>query len=249
MKGTVIVQANSAGSVTPPSNRLGPFLSKLSGSLAPLLFLLLLSVALSFLTPHFAERDNFKKILIQAAVVAILACGQTAVIISGNIDLSVGAVMAFAGVAAAEAMSQAGTVPVKTLPLWMILILSLPIAILAGWAAMKIVRSLSPNVTTGTAMVLGLPILLCCISLAVLVMLSAGKMVGMGGKLGRFLLSVPWVVLTGWLAKSIRDRPQVVITLSVFLLVEAFSAWLLQHVMAQHGVNMWGGVAIACAGG
>src|SRR5262249_18880715 len=35
-----------------------------------------------------------------------LACGQTAVIISGNIDLSVGAVMAFSGVIAGLGMSE-----------------------------------------------------------------------------------------------------------------------------------------------
>jgi ribose transport system permease protein len=74
--------------------------------LAPLSFLLLLSVVLWRMSPHFATSDNLKQIAVQAAVVAILACGQTAVMISGNIDLSVGAVMAFSGVAAAMAMNQ-----------------------------------------------------------------------------------------------------------------------------------------------
>jgi len=82
------------------------FFSRISGTLAPFSFLLLLSIALSLLLPTFATRDNLKQIVVQAAVVAILACGQTAVIISGNIDLSVGAIMAFSGVAAALAMTQ-----------------------------------------------------------------------------------------------------------------------------------------------
>jgi ribose transport system permease protein len=85
-----------------------PFLAKASSILAPLSFLILLGIALSILTPNFATRDNFKQIAVQAAVVAILACGQTAVIISGNIDLSVGAVMAFSGVVAALLMTQHG---------------------------------------------------------------------------------------------------------------------------------------------
>lgn len=80
----------------------------LSRTLGPLSFLLLLSVALTFLSPNFATRENVKQIAVQAAVVAILACGQTVVIISGNIDLSVGAVMAFSGVAAADAMAHHG---------------------------------------------------------------------------------------------------------------------------------------------
>ena len=86
----------------------GTLLQRVSSTLAPLSFLLLLGIALALWVPHFAERDNLKQIAIQSAVIAILACGQTAVIISGNIDLSVGAVMAFAGVAAAEAMAHHG---------------------------------------------------------------------------------------------------------------------------------------------
>jgi ribose transport system permease protein len=81
------------------------FAQRLSGILAPLSFLLLLSILLAIFVPHFKDRDNLKNIAIQAAVVAILACGQTAVIISGNIDLSVGAVMTIAGIAAAQAMN------------------------------------------------------------------------------------------------------------------------------------------------
>ena len=79
-------------------------LARLSGSLAPLSFLLLLSLLLSATTPNFASRDNLKQIAIQAAVVAILACGQTAVIVAGHIDLSVGAMMALSGVVAGQSM-------------------------------------------------------------------------------------------------------------------------------------------------
>ncbi len=76
--------------------------------IAPLCFLLVLGIILSILTPHFHDRDNIKQILVQAAAIAILACGQTAVIISGNIDLSVGAMMALSGICAADAMANHG---------------------------------------------------------------------------------------------------------------------------------------------
>jgi ribose/xylose/arabinose/galactoside ABC-type transport system permease subunit len=101
------VQGSSQATIEakPPS---ASFLSRVSGTLAPLSFLIFLSVALSLLSPNFASRNNLKQIAVQAAVVAILACGQTAVIISGNIDLSVGAVMAFAGVCAGQAMNLYG---------------------------------------------------------------------------------------------------------------------------------------------
>ncbi len=82
--------------------------SRLSGSFAPFSFLVMLSAALWLRSPNFATADNLKLIAVQAAVVAILACGQTAVIISGNIDLSVGSVMAFSGVTAAVAMTEHG---------------------------------------------------------------------------------------------------------------------------------------------
>src|SRR5579862_3534424 len=73
----------------PGSPRTPHFVAAFSGLIAPLSFLLILVIYLSLTVQHFATLDNFKEIVIQASVVSILACGQTAVIISGNIDLSV----------------------------------------------------------------------------------------------------------------------------------------------------------------
>jgi len=85
-----------------------PFLSAISGLVAPLSFLLILGIYLSLSVKNFATADNLKEIVIQASVVSILACGQTAVIISGNIDLSVGANMALSGVVAGLMMRDHG---------------------------------------------------------------------------------------------------------------------------------------------
>lgn len=98
------MQANTQDKAPKKHNNIGPILARLSGTLAPLSFLLLLSILLTFSTPNFASRDNLKQIAIQAAVVAILACGQTVVIVAGHIDLSVGAMMALSGVVAAQSM-------------------------------------------------------------------------------------------------------------------------------------------------
>jgi ribose transport system permease protein len=86
------------------------FLAQVSGALAPLSFLVALCAFLSVYARQegFASSRNITEIAVQSAVVAILACGQTAVIISGNIDLSVGAVMALSGVVAGLAMTQHG---------------------------------------------------------------------------------------------------------------------------------------------
>jgi len=98
------VQEKTPESAKTRGGGIGPVLARLSGSLAPLSFLLLLSILLTVTTPNFASRDNLKQIAIQAAVVAILACGQTTVIVAGHIDLSVGAMMAISGVVAGQSM-------------------------------------------------------------------------------------------------------------------------------------------------
>ena len=66
--------------------------------------LLVMWAILSRLSPFFFSFDNLFEITIQAAVIALIAVGQTFVILSGGIDLSVGSVMSAAAVVAALAM-------------------------------------------------------------------------------------------------------------------------------------------------
>ncbi|MBZ9673038.1 ABC transporter permease [Mesorhizobium sp. ES1-3] len=66
-----------------------------------LALLVLLWVILSFSTSSFASANNISNLLRQGSMIAILAVGQTFVIITGGIDLSVGAVVGFATVIAA----------------------------------------------------------------------------------------------------------------------------------------------------
>jgi ribose transport system permease protein len=63
-----------------------------------LALLVLLWVILSVATPSFASANNISNLLRQGSMIAILAVGQTFVIITGGIDLSVGAVVGFATV-------------------------------------------------------------------------------------------------------------------------------------------------------
>lgn len=76
--------------------------------LAPLSFLVLLGLFLSTQTPAFLTWSNLRTVAIQTVAVAILAIGETVVIISGGIDLSVGAVLALSGVTAVYAMREIG---------------------------------------------------------------------------------------------------------------------------------------------
>ncbi len=60
-----------------------------------LLLLAALWIALSLATPSFASEINISNLLRQGSMIAILAVGQTFVIITAGIDLSVGAVVGF----------------------------------------------------------------------------------------------------------------------------------------------------------
>src|ERR687893_869092 len=71
------------------------------GRLAPVIFLVILAVIFTSQQPAFASEQNFWFLLRQNFVYGILAVGMTFVILTGGIDLSVGSVLAFAGLVAA----------------------------------------------------------------------------------------------------------------------------------------------------
>lgn len=75
-----------------------------------LLGLIVLVIVLWLATPHFLTVSNLLNVAQQTSINAIIAVGMTFVIISAGIDLSVGSVMAFAGVVLASAL-QAGMPP------------------------------------------------------------------------------------------------------------------------------------------
>ncbi len=73
--------------------------------------LILLGGIMAILSPVFLTSQNLLNIGIQAAVVAILAFGQTFVIVSAGIDLSVGSVAALAGIVTGYSASNMGINP------------------------------------------------------------------------------------------------------------------------------------------
>jgi ribose transport system permease protein len=60
--------------------------------------LLCMWLVLTVLSPYFFTFSNISEIILQAAVIGVIAAGETVVIISGGIDLSVGSVFACSGV-------------------------------------------------------------------------------------------------------------------------------------------------------
>ncbi|MDO5091603.1 MAG: ABC transporter permease [Cardiobacteriaceae bacterium] len=80
--------------------------------------LAVLCAVFSVLSPHFLRVHNFMNILQQVAVVAILAFGMTWVILLGDIDLSVGSMLAVAGMVGAQVFALGwGFVPALLLTL------------------------------------------------------------------------------------------------------------------------------------
>src|SRR4030042_3641459 len=67
-------------------------------SLSRVLILVVLSLGMSLLSPQFLTSRNIGNILTTASIPAILAIAQTIVILTGNIDLSIGSIFAIAGV-------------------------------------------------------------------------------------------------------------------------------------------------------
>jgi ribose transport system permease protein len=93
---------------------------------AAFLSLVLMIAFFSIGSPYFMSFDNLMTVILQTSVIGILAIGVTFVIISAGIDLSVGAVLAFAGMIIGKA-ANAG------LPIWLSVICGILVATLMGF--------------------------------------------------------------------------------------------------------------------
>jgi len=102
----------------------------------PLIALVLLSIYLSFASPHFFTVSNWVNIVRQTAITAILAVGQTLVIISAGIDLSVAAIAALSASVSAVLMTQqiqVGALLIGPVNFWVGLLIALAVGTLAGF--------------------------------------------------------------------------------------------------------------------
>jgi len=74
-------------------------------------------IAFGFLSSRFFTLDNFVNVTLQIAIYGILAVGMTIVMITGGIDLSIGSVVALAGVCAALASKKPWAAPHMMVPI------------------------------------------------------------------------------------------------------------------------------------
>src|SRR3569832_2621494 len=87
--------------------------------------LVLLWAALTFATPNFLTERNIPNLLRQGSMIAILALGQTFVIITAGIDLSVGAIAGYCTVVIALLL-QSGV------PIWLAIVITLLVGLAIG---------------------------------------------------------------------------------------------------------------------
>jgi len=83
--------------------------------LLPFLSLIVLFVALAIASPHFLTHTNLTSVVRQTAVINIMALGMTMIIITGGIDLSVGAILAMGGLLGTMAMEKGMSIPAGVL--------------------------------------------------------------------------------------------------------------------------------------
>src|SRR5207302_6646937 len=86
-------------------------LRRLSGRVLPFASLLIVSVLLALATDRFFTLPNLLDVGRRVSVINIIALGMTFVIITGGIDLSVGSIVALAGVAGTWSLTQAASIP------------------------------------------------------------------------------------------------------------------------------------------
>lgn len=72
----------------------------------------LIFIVFSFLNTNFLSINNVLNIVVQSSIIAIIAAGQTIVILTGGIDLSVGSIVGAAGIAMGLLMAAGLPVPV-----------------------------------------------------------------------------------------------------------------------------------------
>ena len=114
-----------------------PAMSRWAQRFAPLIGLVIVALVFSILTgapERYLSLQNLRVILAQTLIVGLGAIGMTFIIVSGGIDLSVGSVIALAGIVAALVLRDGGS------PTWAIAAAVLTGAVVGAWNAMLVTR-------------------------------------------------------------------------------------------------------------
>ncbi|MCU1668267.1 MAG: transporter permease [Blastococcus sp.] len=126
-----------------PGRRVHDLLHRLP-ALSPLIVLVVAAIVFGIANPRFAAPENLSIVLQQAAVVGSLAVGQTLIILTAGIDLSIGAVVVLATLVMAKLAHDSGV------PGFLAFLIGFLIAVLAallnGWLVTRL--KLPPFIVT-----------------------------------------------------------------------------------------------------
>jgi ribose transport system permease protein len=110
----------------PPARFSGPWLQEKLIRHAMVVVMLLIIADFSYRSARFGTADNLQTIAVAAAPFGLIALGQTLVILTGGIDLSVGSVIAL------SAMCAAATVKAHPGQLWLAVLVAMSVGLAAG---------------------------------------------------------------------------------------------------------------------
>lgn len=146
---------------------------QLKQMLQPLLGLVVIGGAFYILSPTFRQWVAIRDILEQSTVLIIMATGTTIMLVSGNLDLSVGAILALVACVT-------GSLLIQDIPVWL--------SVLGGLAAGTLCGLINGLVVTLT----GIPTLVATLGM-MMAARGVANMVGMGKDMSRFPDSFKWM--------------------------------------------------------
>jgi ribose/xylose/arabinose/galactoside ABC-type transport system permease subunit len=122
--------------------------NQLQNLLRPLLGLIIITAFFMILAPTYRQWPAIRDILEQSTVMLIMATGTTVILLSGNLDLSVGSILALVAVVV-------GSVILLDLPVWLAMLAGLGVGVICGLInGLLVVKTGVPTliVTLGTLM-------------------------------------------------------------------------------------------------
>jgi ribose transport system permease protein len=146
---------------------------KIREIVGPLVGLIVITAVFAIFSPTYRQPAAIRDILEQSTVLLIMATGTTVMLIAGQLDLSVGALLALVAVVTGSLLYQG-------LPVWL--------AVLAGLAAGTLGGVINGLVVVST----GVPTLVATLGM-MMAARGVANMVGMGKDMSRFPASFKWL--------------------------------------------------------
>lgn len=146
---------------------------KIREIVGPLVGLIVITAVFAIFSPTYRQPAAIRDILEQSTVLLIMATGTTVMLIAGQLDLSVGALLALVAVVTGSLLYQG-------LPVWL--------AVLVGLGAGTLVGVINGLVVVST----GVPTLVATLGM-MMAARGVANMVGMGKDMSRFPASFKWL--------------------------------------------------------